>query len=75
MPNPERAAAVRPLLLASIINLIGDGVFSMRRHDKQVVTGLITFLLISFAIGLHAWLWPAALLWSFLFGLADLNRR
>jgi len=56
MPNPERAAAVRPLLLASIINLIGDGVFSMRRHDKQVVTGLITFLLISFAIGLHAWL-------------------
>jgi uncharacterized membrane-anchored protein len=56
MPNPERAAAVRPLLIASIINLIGDGVSSMRRHDMQVVTGLITFLLISFAIGLHAWL-------------------
>ena len=29
---------------------------SMRRHDKQVVAGLITFLRLSFAFGLHAWL-------------------
>ena len=37
-------------------DLMDIGVFSMRRHDKGAVAGLITLLLLSFAFGLHAWL-------------------
>jgi hypothetical protein len=49
----------------------------MRRHDKQVVAGLITFLLLSFAFGRLALTGNIASVFLLLqlFGLADLNRR
>ena len=39
LSNTERAAAVWPLLIASI-GFIDEGISSMRRHDKQVAAWL-----------------------------------